>query len=302
MNGKISNLCQVASVRHYTMTEGASRGLDVIDCDNGKIRFLLNASRALDIMQLYHCGQNVSFVSKNGFVEKDDKFPRRFEGGMLYTCGLDVLGNKEGYEQHGLFHKQSAEILRAECDENGIVVEALIRQTTLFGENLVMRRKYTSAIGDDKVTLEDTLTNCAYTDAQYCLMYHVNVGYPMLDEGAKVVADITSTTPCNDWAEKNINCALTMSDDIAGATETCYFHNLAKPSVSLVNEKIGKTFTLTYSKETLPCFLQWRSMASGDYALGLEPCTTQFSKGIDYKILKSGENAKFFVEFKVSEI
>ena len=75
MNGKISNLCQVASVRRYTMTEGASRGLDIIDCDNGKIRFLLNASRALDIMQLYHEGQNVSFISKNGFTEK--VFPRR---------------------------------------------------------------------------------------------------------------------------------------------------------------------------------------------------------------------------------
>ena len=177
-----------------------------------------------------------------------------------------------------------------------------MRQSTLFGENLVMRRKYTSKIGDDKVTLEDTLTNKAFTDAQYCLMYHVNVGYPLLDEDAKVVADITDTQPCNEWAEKNIASALTMSEDVAGMTETCYFHTLATPCVSLVNEKLGKAFTLTYSKDTFPYFLQWRSMASGDYALGLEPCTTKFSKGIDYKTLKSGESANFSATFKVSEI
>lgn len=302
MNSKISNLCQVASVRRYTMTEGTSRGLDVIDCDNGKIRFLLNASKALDIMQLYHCGQNISFVSKNGFAERDDDFPCRFEGGMLYTCGLDSIGGRQGFVQHGKFHTLPSEIVRAECDENGIAVEALVRQSTLFGECLVMRRKYTCAIGDDKVTLEDTLTNTAYTDAKYCLMYHVNVGYPMLDAGARVVADALATQPCGEWAEQNMNKMFEIEEDVAGKVETCYFHTLAKPCVSLVNEKLGKSFTLSYSQDTLPHFLQWKSMASGDYALGLEPCTTNFRDGIEYKILKSGESARFSVEFKVSEL
>ena len=36
MDGKISNFAQVASVRLYTIIEGKERGLDVLDCDNGK--------------------------------------------------------------------------------------------------------------------------------------------------------------------------------------------------------------------------------------------------------------------------
>ena len=64
MNGKISNYQQIASLRRYTLTEGKEKGVDVIDCDNGKLRFLLNVSKACDIMQLYHEGQNMSFVSK----------------------------------------------------------------------------------------------------------------------------------------------------------------------------------------------------------------------------------------------
>ena len=74
MDGRVSNLMQVASLRRYRLTGGREDGLEVIDCDNGVIRFLLNVSKACDIMQLYHKGQNVSFVSKNGFIKRETPF------------------------------------------------------------------------------------------------------------------------------------------------------------------------------------------------------------------------------------
>ena len=58
MDGKVANIHQIASVRRYTLTGGIEDGLKVIDCDNGNIRFLLNESKALDIMQVYHKGKN----------------------------------------------------------------------------------------------------------------------------------------------------------------------------------------------------------------------------------------------------
>lgn len=66
MDGKISDFSQIASIRRYTIQDGIGKGLEFIDCDNGKIRFLLNVSKALDISQFYHEGKNISFVSKNG--------------------------------------------------------------------------------------------------------------------------------------------------------------------------------------------------------------------------------------------
>ena len=77
MDGRISNFMQIASLRRYTLTEGRAAGIDVIDCDNGKMRFLINVSKACDIMQLYHEGQNMSFVSKNGFTKREIPFLRR---------------------------------------------------------------------------------------------------------------------------------------------------------------------------------------------------------------------------------
>ena len=39
----------------------------------------------------------------------------------------------------------------------------------------------------------------------------------------------------------------------------------------LKNEELGICMTISWSGDTLPILSQWRSMASGDYVLGLEP-------------------------------
>ena len=301
MDGRISNFQQVASIRRYTLSEGREKGLDVLDCDNGKIRFLLNVSKACDIMQLYHEGQNISFISKNGFTKRETPFLRRFEGGMLYTCGLDSVGGRDGFELHGTLHNIPAEIIRAECNENGITVEAIIRDTALFGKNLVLKRKIFTAIGGDSVTLEDTLVNEGYKTEEYCLLYHINVGYPMLDDGAKVIADVESYTPRTAWAKQNEDTMYAMNDAVPNQEEACYFLKLSKPEIALVNEKIGKEFTVSYSGDTLPCFVEWKSMASGDYALGLEPCTTELDNRFAYKTIEVGEEIKFFVKILITK-
>ena len=301
MDGRISNFQQVASIRRYTLSEGREKGLDVLDCDNGKIRFLLNVSKACDIMQLYHEGQNISFISKNGFTKRETPFLRRFEGGMLYTCGLDSVGGRDGFELHGTLHNIPAEIIRAECNENGITLEAIIRDTALFGKNLVLKRKIFTAIGGDSVTLEDTLVNEGYKTEEYCLLYHINVGYPMLDNGAKVIADVESYTPRTAWAKQNEDTMYEMNASTPNQEETCYFLNLKKPEITLVNERNGKEFTVSYSGDTLPCFVEWKSMASGDYALGLEPCTTELDNRFAYKTIELGEEIKFFVKILITK-
>lgn len=302
MDERISNFGQVASLRRYTITEGAEKGLDVIDCDNGKIRFLINVSKACDIMQLFYKGQNMSFVSKNGFTKRETPFASRFEGGMLYTCGLDSVGEREGFDEHGSIHNTPAQILRAECSEQEIVVEAVIRDTEICGKNLVLRRRITAAIGGSCVSVRDTLANEAYRDEQYCLLYHVNIGYPMLDDGARIVADSDTCQPRTEWAAKNIDTAYQITAPTPNREETCYYLTPQSSAVSLVNEKIGKKFTVSYSGDTLPHFLAWKSMASGDYAVGLEPCTTKLDELFAYSTIKAGKTIEFAVDLAVEEL
>ena len=302
MDGKVSNIQQIASVRRYTLTGGIEDGLKVIDCDNGNIRFLLNESKALDIMQVYHQGTNISFISKNGFVNREIPFLNRFEGGMLYTCGLDSIGAREGYEFHGSLHNKPAQIVRTECNDKGIVVEAILRRTSLFGVNLLLKRKISTELGGDSITLEDTLINAGYQDAPYCLLYHINIGYPMLDETTKWQVALRDCRARTAWAKENEKSMFTMQSPTPMQEETCYFLQLEKPNVIVWNEKLGKSFTLSYSGETLPCFIEWKSVASGDYALGLEPCTTELDDGFAHKILKSDQSKVFWVKLTIKNI
>ena len=303
MDARISHFSQIAGIRRYTVTEGREKGLDILDCSNGKLRFLLNVTKACDIMQLFCDGQNMTFVSKNGFTQRETPFGNRFEGGMLYTCGLDSVGDRDGFEPHGTFHNIPAQITRAECTEDGIIVEAVIWDTEIGGKNLQMKRKITSAIDSDSVTVEDTLTNKAFLDTQYCLLYHVNLGYPMLDAGAKILVDSEWCEPRTPWAAENIATAYEIEAPVPGYEETCYFLKPKKPEVSLVNEKLGKKFTVSYSGDTLPQFVEWKNMVSGDFAVGLEPSTTQLDEGrFAFSDIKAGQAIEFMVKLTVSDL
>lgn len=302
MSEKINHFNQVASAVRYQITSGESEGLNVIDCNNGKIRFLLNESKGLDIMQLYHQGVNVSFISKNGFTSREINFDNRFEGGMLYTCGFDSVGGREGYETHGSYHLTKANVTKIECLDSGITIEAELRNSALFGKNLLIKRKVYTEINGDSVTVSDTLINEAYRPENYSVLYHVNFGYPMLDEGAYITADIEKTTPRTDWAKQNLTTFNVIEAPTPLKEETCYYHNLKTPKISLTNEKLGKKCTLTYSNDTLDKFIEWKSMASGDYALGLEPTTTLLDENFKYKVIPAKSSVEFFVKITVENV
>lgn len=299
MDGRISNFAQIASIRRYELTEGAERGLRVLDCDNGRLRFLLNESKALDVMQLWHMGQNVSFLSKNAFTAREAPFPGRFEGGMLYTCGLDSIGAREGFELHGSHHNTPARVTRAEVNEKGILIEAEMRETALFGKNLLFRRRVYSAVGSETLEITDTLENCGTRAEDYCLLYHVNVGYPMLDEGAELIDDAEEVIPRTPWAAAHLAERIKMGASVDNEEEMCYFLRLKTPCVTLKNTALGKQFTLEWSQDTLPNFVEWKSMASGDYALGLEPSTTELDGRFAYRRLPAGEAVKLLLRLSV---
>ena len=76
---------------------------------------------------------------------------------------------------------------------------------------------------------------------------------------------------------------------------------LNEPKISLVNEKIGKKFTVSYSGDTLPDFVEWKSMASGDYVLGLEPCTTELDDRFAYRTIQKGAQVQFCVNISIEK-
>ncbi len=146
------------------------------------------------------------------------------------------------------------------------------------------------------------LINEGFENANYCILYHVNSGYPILDKGATIVADYNNIYANEQWAKDNIKNALNITDDFVGQEEMCYYIDLKKPNISLRNNEIKKEFSLEYSNDTLPNFLMWKSMRSGDYALGFEPCSTKLDEDFEYKTIKPKEEIKFNLKLKIIDL
>ena len=88
-----------------------------------------------------------------------------------------------------------------------------------------------------------------------------------------------------------------------------FFHKMKEDfSAVLSNPELGIRMTMTWSGDTLPILTQWRSMASGDYVLGLEPTNCYIMGRHDERengtlpVLKAFETEIHRVKFSFSEI
>ena len=71
---KCSNPEQTAYLRRYTLTDGRQAGVRIVEIYNGVLRALFNESKALDLIQLFHLGVNMGFLSKNGISASSGAF------------------------------------------------------------------------------------------------------------------------------------------------------------------------------------------------------------------------------------
>lgn len=301
MNGKISNIEQLCSARKLKFYDGREKGENVIIVENGCLSFTVLQDRGFDIYDLKHKGVNIAFLNKGGICGFNSDFNTMFNGGMLYTCGLDSLGRRKE-PIHGKYHNIPATLSSIKSDNNGIELTATIRDAGLFANNLQLERTISCAYNSGKILVKNRLTNLGYKDAEYCLLFHINIGYPMLDEGVKIEAPIINTIFNKDNAQESIAKCLKIEEPTANAKEECFYHDVAEGCVKVINEKIKKSVNINYDKEKLPCLVEWKSMVSGDYALGIEPSTTSLVDEFSYNILKASKYIDFDLTIEVNDI
>jgi len=243
----------------------------------------------MDIGQVRYKGTNVTFLSKNGYdspaaiLPYEREFLNTFPGGMLYTSGLRTTGgaHRDGDEWHpfhGRYHSLLAENVCIDVEDSTIVIKGTMRETALFGHNLMLRRTIRIPVLGAQVTVSDELTNLAHTPEEYAILYHCNFGYPFLSADARLeLPENRKTTPRTEFAATGLGNACSFPEPTPNAEEMVFFHEDMEPTAAVVNESLGIRMELRWSK-TLPILAHWRSTASGDYALGLEP-TNCYIKG-----------------------
>ena len=139
-----------------------------------------------------------------------------------------------------------------------------------------MRCMYT--ITENSLEINDTLVNLDYKDTEYVMLYHINYGYPFLDECLQLDVPASNSDPLTAVAEANKADMFRMTAPVDGGDEHVYYHTLSEGKVRLTNPDKNIRVEMLYNTEDFPVTLQWKSMISGDYALGIEPSLTRFDK------------------------
>ncbi len=291
---------QVVSAYDIVFESGREKGKKGLLVTAGKLEVLFNKTNALDIAWVKYKGENISFLSKNGLNSNIGDFANKFEGGFLYTCGMDNVSScVKDKPVHGSLHYLPAENVSVSVRDGTVEVFGTVRQTGLFGENLALERHFT--VTKNGITVSDTVKNLAYVNANYVLLYHTNFGYPFLTEKLKLDIPFTKSEGLTDFAKQRADKQLEITAPVDGGDEEVFYNTLEKGEVTLTNSESKTRVKVTYDVNDFPVLLQWKSMISGDYALGIEPSLTRFD---DFKMQKlgAGEEKKYEIKYIFGDI
>lgn len=322
----VGNISQTVYITPFQYTSGRAAGIKAFNIATGSgLELIVTESRCLDIFRLKYRGMPFSFISRPGLVSpcffnpEALEFLRTFPAGMLYTCGLTNVGgacSEDGitYPLHGRVANTPAEDVSAGCRwEDGrykMEITGTMREAALFRENLVLRRRLYSEMGWKKVIIEDTVENCGFEKQEIMILYHFNFGYPLLDRNTRLYIPSIETVPNGDSAAAGISDWNVFSKPVDGCNEQVFYHTPASGKegntcTAVVNSGLKMGAYIKYNIEQLPVLVQWKSMKSGDYALGIEPANCHVEGRISERergslqVLMPGQKKHFTLELGV---
>jgi hypothetical protein len=323
----VGHMDQLAGIRLMELVDGKARGCRVLDVWTGTgFRFQVNADRALDITSCDFKGIPLAWRSSSGDVHPAFYEPqglgwlRSFPGGLLATCGLDQFGspsqdNGVEFGLHGRISNLPATQVNHRAfwdgDEYNLEISGEIRQTALFFENLVLQRHVTTALGSNRLRIEDVVTNDGFEPAPHMLLYHFNLGFPLVSEHTQLHLSAESTQPRDAAAQAGLKNWERFQPPTAGYQEQVFIHRPkadqdGRATVELDNPQMGVGLRWTYDATTLPYLMEWKMMGEGAYVVGIEPANCNGPGGRastremgQLPVIEPGESCRYSIELEV---
>lgn len=316
MNKYIGHTMQLYGIEEVRLCGGKADGMRLLNVKNAKgLEFSISLDRCADITKVSLEGVNYSFIAPCGYVSPkyyDNKgagFLKSFTAGFMTTCGLTQVGSPciddgEELPLHGTISNTPCENVNYYTDDENMYIKAYIRDSFLFSYHLILEREYVVPIYENIIYLKDTIKNIGRKDAPLEVMYHCNIGYPILTENSIVKIPATKTEARNEHSQKHIDKCLTMEIPQKDFDEMCYYHTLeGQATVSIYSPDAKKGLEMNFDTKELKCFTQWKMMGEYEYVLGLEPgnCTpdgrdVMRKKGM-LEILKAGDKKVHNIKF-----
>jgi len=326
---QVGDLSQIAGIEMGELSDGRERGLCVAEVRTGSgLGFTVLLDRGMDIGAATYKGLPLAWVSPTGFSHpmyydpQDTQWLRSFGAGLLTGCGLTSAGaggedDGESLGMHGRLSNLPARHISInetwEGDDCSFQVEGEMRQVRVFGENLRMKRRILTRLGNSCISIQDVVENLGSTASPLMLLYHINLGFPLLDASCELVAEAHPVEPRDAAAKPGLQEWMHFQQPTPGYSEEVFHHDLPADkngwaSIHLVNSSRKLGLRVRFKKATLPNLVQWKMMGEGTYVLGLEPanCRTggrsQERANGTLQILGPGEVREFHVEIEMIEI
>ena len=166
-------------------------------------------------------------------------------------------------------------------DECTLWCEGIVQQSTVFGEDLHLIRRIEAKVGGNEFVLRDRVVNHGFYRTPHMLLYHINLGHPVLAEGSRylapITADVWASHAGDNYRRQGVGYR-TISAPQQNFHEQVWQHELAgdeagEAPVAVVNDALGLGFEVVTRKEQFPCMYEWQNLQAGQYALGIEPST-----------------------------
>ncbi len=297
-------------VTKRTLQGGRSQGVDVIEVDNGRLRFVVIPTRGMGLWRAALGDMVLGWKSPvPGPVHP--RFVRLWEPSgigwldgfdeLLVRCGLESNGAPEFHPNgalcrplHGKIANTPAHQVEVTVDgEQGeIRVSGTVDEARLFGSKLRLRTTYTTRPGQPGLHIVDEVTNLSAEPAELELLYHINFGAPLLNPGSQLVLPALKVAPRDEVAVGNLPEWDTYGPETPGSPEAVFFVDLAANEAGstqavLRNESAEQGVSLKFNKNQLPCFTVWKNRQAevDGYVTGLEP-------GINFPNPKSFEKSQ----------
>jgi hypothetical protein len=324
---RVGHMDQLAGIRLLEAVDGKARGCRVLDVWTGTgLRFQVNAERALDISSCDFKGQSLAWRSPTGEVHPAYFEPqglgwlRSFTGGLVMTCGLDHFGSpaQDGETELGL-HGRIGNCPASQVnyrtfwdgDDYKLEITGEIRQASAPNESLVLRRRISTAMGSNRIRIEDVVTNEGFESAPHMLLYHCNIGFPLVSENTHLNLQAEETLPRNADAEVGLAEWDRFQAPTAGYREQVFIHRPKADkdgiaTVELSNPQMSIGLRWKYGAATLPYLMEWKMMGKGAYVVGIEPANCNGLAGRpatrelgQMPILEPGESRNYHIDVEV---
>ncbi|TAG19862.1 MAG: DUF4432 family protein [Cytophagia bacterium] len=294
---KIGNVAQLGGIETSILDNGAGRGTRIAWINTGTgLRYKVVIDRGMDIMEAFFNQHSLAWLSHVGSTapqpmsDQGIDWLRTFGGGLITTCGLSNAGSPSG--THGLHGKISnipAEIetivqpdpLMGKMDFS---LTGIMKESTVFGPCLELRRTISGTLGQATIKIKDEVSNRGNRPVPLMLLYHINFGWPLVDEGAEILWEGNWQPrfgPEKAQIFKKGNdfktCPAPLEDHLGTGEEVAFIDPTADENgrcmCGINNANLGLTAKVFFQKNQLPHLTNWQHWGKNEYVTGLEPGT-----------------------------